>query len=781
MTPEAKERDMQTQQAEPPAGPPRPRFSLNLSHLIAMMFVCAVVLGAGVALQPQEAGLPGLFFLAGVTVIAALFFHLLSSGQWSSDLVPPRLFALALDSDPQPACITGSDGAALYANRAWRRVFGRTPTGAIVLPVTAFSQDSDSAQGMYRLVRAASHGKAHQEELRYRGPAAGSALVTATPLGARGYTIWRVADVTAKRQSQTMDASQRQNVVVQLRSIDGKPKEKEPMLPLGAPSDVASRIQRYIADAPVGIALLDADGRVIECNHAIARIAGTALPGMRLRLFSDFLTEPSAAEFCARLSHSEEAGSTLAPADVRFKQTADRTAQLYVSRISTANADNKDPAAVIYLVDTTGQTKLENQFAQNQKMQAVGQLAGGIAHDFNNLLTVINGAAEFLMQRHPPGDPSFEDVNQISATCMRAAGLVRQLLAFSRRQDRTPEIMSMTDVVSDWTQTLRRVIGERVSLKVEHGRDLWPVMADPNQIGNVLMNLVVNARDAMPSGGTLIIRTANQGVAEARMFGQVLIPAGEYLSIEVEDTGIGIPQESLSKIFEPFYTTKEKGHGTGLGLATVYGIVKQTGGFIFAESEVGKGTVFRIFLPRYRDADRSVDAGPAPAAPLPEKPMQRDLTGHGTILLVEDEEAVRDFAARALTQRGYKVTEAGNGEEALEHLRDPAKTFDLLMSDVVMPGMDGPTLVKTVRNERPDMRIMFMSGYFEEAFENAGERMADFHFLPKPFSLKQLTAKVKDVLSAPVRPAVAMTGEPLASPGEDTQGTRTGPIPPAMP
>jgi two-component system cell cycle sensor histidine kinase/response regulator CckA len=284
-----------------------------------------------------------------------------------------------------------------------------------------------------------------------------------------------------------------------------------------------------------------------------------------------------------------------------------------------------------------------------------------------------------------------------------------------------------------------------VKLKVEHGRDLWPVMADPTQLGNVLINLAVNARDAMPNGGTLTIRTSNVEVEETKSQGLVLMPTGEYCMIEVEDTGIGIPKENLGKIFEPFFTTKDKGHGTGLGLASVYGIVKQTGGYIFPESEVGRGTVFRIYLPKYV-ASAVVET---PKAAEPEKGQApRDLTGVGTILLVEDEDAVRDFAVRALTMRGYKVLAASGGEEALEIVETHDGEIDLLISDVVMPSMDGPTLVKAVREKKPNLRIVFISGYAEEAFRNSPDRPEDFHFLPKPFSLKQLTTKVKDVLEA---------------------------------
>jgi len=369
----------------------------------------------------------------------------------------------------------------------------------------------------------------------------------------------------------------------------------------------------------------------------------------------------------------------------------------------------------------------------------VGQLAGGVAHDFNNLLTVIIGNSEFLLMRHQAGDPSFKEINEIHQNALRAATLVGQLLAFSRKQTMQPKVLAVREVVGELALMLRRLLREGIDLKLEHGTDLWPVHADEAQLSNAIINLVVNARDAMANGGTVTIRTANETTATATALGTAIMPAGEYVRIEVSDTGTGIPQEILGKIFDPFFTTKPVGQGTGLGLATVYGIVKQTGGFITVESEVGRGTSFRIYLPRHR-AEQAAAAEPERAAP-------RDVTGQDTILLVEDEEAVRSFAARALRMRGYNVIEAAGGDEALEHVRTAKAPIHLVITDVVMPNMDGPTLVRAVRKIRPDMAVIFMSGYAEEAFRRNDEKAEDLYFLPKPFGLKQLAAKVKEVLS----------------------------------
>jgi len=289
---------------------------------------------------------------------------------------------------------------------------------------------------------------------------------------------------------------------------------------------------------------------------------------------------------------------------------------------------------------------------------------------------------------------------------------------------------------------LKRLVGENVNLEIKHDRDLGLVRVDETQLVQVLMNLAVNARDAMPDGGSLTIRTANISRAEAMALGHEIMRPDDYVLIEVADTGCGIPKELLGKIFEPFFTTKAVGQGTGLGLSTVYGIVKQTNGFIFPESEIGKGTVFRIYLPRYFEEQQAGTAEETVAE------RAQDHTGRGTILLVEDEDAVRSFAARALSMRGYSVLEAAGGELALELLHGHDGKIDMLISDVMMPGMNGPTLVKAVRAERPDMKIILISGYAEDAFRKELSREGqDLAFLPKPFSLKQLISKVKEVMA----------------------------------
>ena len=390
-------------------------------------------------------------------------------------------------------------------------------------------------------------------------------------------------------------------------------------------------------------------------------------------------------------------------------------------------------------------------------MESVGQLAGGIAHDFNNVLSAIMMATDFLLNAHKPTDPSFKDIIQIKQNANRAAALVRQLLAFSRKQTLRPQVLDLGETLSDLGMLLKRLIGEKVTFPgVVHGRDLWPVKVDISQFEQVIVNLAVNARDAMPDGGTLSIRTANVAAADSGKYAYKGMPNADYVLVEVTDTGTGIPPDIIDKIFEPFFTTKEVGKGTGLGLSTVYGIVKQTGGFVYVDSGPGN-TAFRIFLPRHvagaEDALTQVPAGDAPAiasvmsaAGSMANAASADLTGQGTILLVEDEEGLRALNARGLSSRGYTVLEAGNGVEAIEVLEKQGDV-DLVVSDVVMPEMDGPTLLKELRRRDPKVKIIFVSGYAEEAFSKNLPEQEQYEFLAKPFTLKQLVTKVKETMA----------------------------------
>src|SRR6185312_14681664 len=494
------------------------------------------------------------------------------------------------------------------------------------------------------------------------------------------------------------------------------------------------RFERFFANAPVGIALLDEQGRFAEANATLGAFFGAApadLIGKALVTFLPEADRPGLASDLAAAMIGRPPGEP-----VELSLASGKSAALVMSRDS-------EGGLILHFIDTTDQKKIEAQFIQSQKMQAVGQLAGGVAHDFNNLLTAMIGLCDLLLLRFRPGDPSFADIMQIKQNANRAANLVRQLLAFSRQQTLQPRVLNITDVLVELSHLLRRLIGENIELKVVHGRDLGLVKVDQGQLEQVIINLAVNARDAMPGGGTLTIRTANVSSEFPMRRGHEVMPPGEYVLAEVTDTGIGIPRENLARIFEPFFSTKEVGSGTGLGLSTVYGIVKQTGGFVFVDSETGKGAAFSIFLPRHAGGESLASAK---AADLGDASATRDLTGAGTLLLVEDEDPVRLFSARALRNKGYKVIEAKSGEAALEVITSGSEKVELLITDVVMPRMDGPNLVKHVRELYPEMKVIFISGYTEDAFRKRLDHDADIHFLPKPFSLKQLAGKVKEVM-----------------------------------
>ena len=500
-------------------------------------------------------------------------------------------------------------------------------------------------------------------------------------------------------------------------------------------------IDRFFTDSPIGIAVVTTRGKMLERNNVFRDFLRDLGLG-KVRTLEDFIEAEDYRDILGKVDDTIASGAANTVADVNFKGDADKRGQLYITRLE--NFAGHDAVAILYLIDTTEQKSLELQFAQSQKMQAVGQLAGGIAHDFNNLLTAITGFCDLLLVRRGPGDQSFSDIIQIKQNANRAANLVRQLLAFSRQQTLRPKVLLITDVLAELSNLLRRLIGENIELEMKHGRDLGLVKVDQGQLEQVIINLCVNARDAMPDGGRIVIRTRNVSYKESLKISQryKVMPPNDYVLLEVEDTGTGIPKEHLGKIFEPFFSTKEVGKGTGLGLSTVYGIVKQTDGFIFPTSELGRGTVFSIYLPIHKEAGR--EKAPAGGEEGAGK-AAKDLTGKGNILLVEDEDAVRMFASRALKNKGYKIFEASGGDKALQLVEELEGKLDLVISDVVMPQMDGPTLVKKIRETNPDLKVIFISGYAEDAFDKSmGQE--DFNFLPKPFSLKQLAEQVKEVL-----------------------------------
>lgn len=498
-----------------------------------------------------------------------------------------------------------------------------------------------------------------------------------------------------------------------------------------------SRLVRFLDDAPVAVALTTTDGTIIEANDMLVEMSGGVA---RVGAVVSVAVRPhDRSEVMERIAEVVDGGEAPLPLEVRLTGDAgvEHEARFHVHTISTERGE----LLLNYLIDVTEMKKIENQLAQVQKMQAVGQLAGGIAHDVNNVLTAIRGHTDLLMLRHHEGDPDFEYLTQIRAQTERAAEFISQLLAYSRRQTMRREITQLTDILDDMRLMLRHLTTERVEFKVQHTRDLGLVRIDRSEFQRVIMNLGVNAGHAMPEGGQLIMRTSNVAPDDPIIDNYDVMAPNAYVQIEISDTGSGIAPENLEKIFEPFFTTKGQGQGTGLGLSTVYGIIKQMNGFIFCESEVGKGTTFRIFLPRYEGKSPTEEVAIAKKGPAT-KP--KDLSGSGCVLLVEDEEAVRSFAVRALELRGYKVLDAAGGEEALEIVMENPDEIDLIVSDVIMPGMTGPEMMRKVRELRSDVTFIFISGYAEDAFREEMLEDENFRFLAKPFSLNDLAVKVKE-------------------------------------
>ncbi len=510
------------------------------------------------------------------------------------------------------------------------------------------------------------------------------------------------------------------------------------------------RFMRFFDHTPMAIATVDRAGAVVRANARFAKLAQSL--GLEASANNSIFRTVNARDrssLIAAINQAAEGQGDIAPVEAMLDGGKERWGQFFVTAVEPDERETE--AAIVYMLETTERRTLENQINQSQKMDMVGQLAGGIAHDFNNVLSAIMMANDFLLNAHKPTDPSFQDIMQIKQNATRAATLVRQLLAFSRKQTLRPQVLDLGDALSDLTMLLRRLIGEKVKFDPVHGRDLWPVKVDVSQFEQVIVNLAVNARDAMPGGGKLTIKTANVSTQEAEKLSYKGMPPADYVRIDVSDTGTGIPADIVDKIFEPFFSTKEVGKGTGLGLSTVYGIVKQTGGFVYVDSEEGKGTTFHIFLPRHHP-EQEVQHEPqatngaikdAAAAPKPKV----DLTGQGTILLVEDEEGLRSLNARGLRSRGYTVIEASNGIEALDALEERDGAIDLVVSDVVMPEMDGPTLLRKMRGRNPDLKIIFVSGYAEDAFAKSLEENEKFDFLAKPFALSALVAKVKETMA----------------------------------
>jgi two-component system cell cycle sensor histidine kinase/response regulator CckA len=675
----------------------------GLDLLVLGLFATVVALAAWTVLRSGPDTAAGGLLFAGLTGFIALGFLVFRSARRSpsSTDTGEEPFLSALE---EPAAIVAVDGRIRFSNPAWRSLMGQ----AHRLPRT-----SASAPGLFEALTEARRGGIGRASLHVGGLERPTIISTA---GAQRFLV-RLLQAAAPMPDPETDVRSRRS---------------RPQASAGPTPDT---LDAFAAAAPFGAALLGGGdpfrAPVIEANPTLSAITATQDLG---GAFGDLFDAASLVEARQRL---ESGRSHLEAVEMRLSGDLARIVHLYLS----PSGDRW----VAFLVDVSEQKQIELQLSQSQKMQAIGQLAGGVAHDFNNLLMAIFMQLDELAQRHPVGDPSYEGLNQIRQTSTRAAELVRKLLAFSRKQTVQRESLDLGELISEFEVLLRRVLPEDIALVTEYGRNLPIVRADRGQLETAVMNLVVNARDAIRShgGSTVRIRAARVSAAEAQALGYP-DPQGEQAMIEVSDDGAGIPADVLDKIFDPFFTTKPVGEGTGLGLATVYGIVKQSDGWISVDSRPAQGAAFRIFLPVH------VPAMAAPAPPRPARPAARDLSGAGRILFVEDEDAVRSVAAKLLRARGYEVIEAASGEEALDLAEAHAGEIDLMISDVVMPGMQGPELLRAARDYLAGAPVMFISGYAEAEFSNLLEGEANVSFLAKPIDIKTLAERVKQELQRAV-------------------------------
>jgi two-component system cell cycle sensor histidine kinase/response regulator CckA len=700
----ARNRDAVMVEQQHEFGGPKPHRFDPLTAGAAVFFAMALLLGLYPAVRGGAATMGGLLLLLGLIGVGLFAVLALRRGAGVRDADGLSADAL-IDALAEPAALTTADGRIVAANAAWDETVGRGRR----LPKPA------QPGGLFAGLTAARRGEIGEVELSVGGQARATLI---SSLGARRYLV-RLREAA---------------VVASL------PAHNDPTLaPSAEPSlEAVTTLDAFAAAAPFGAALLEGsdplEATIVQVNPAFEAVSGGRnLVGGRL---ADLVEPASWLEAAARI----DAGRA-GPVEVRLAYDPTHVAHVYLTRAETG--------FIAYVVDVSEQKQMELQLAQSQKMQAIGQLAGGVAHDFNNLLTALQFRLDELLQAHPVGDPSYEGLIEIRQTGVRAADLVRKLLAFSRKQTVQRETLELGELISEFEVLLRRLLREDVKLETDYGRNLPQVRADKSQLETAVMNLAVNARDAVRAqgGGVVRIRTARLSLADARALGYADDKAlrGEVALIEVADNGTGIPPEVMSKIFDPFFTTKPVGEGTGLGLATVYGIVKQMDGWIHVESAPGKGAAFRIFLPVYVPPLTAMT--PAPVV-IPVKPVARDLSGAGRILFVEDEDAVRGVAARLLRNRGYEVIEACDGEEALLLAEEWAGKIDLMISDVIMPGIDGPTLLKKARCYLGSAPVMFISGYAEAEFSDLLEDESGVTFLPKPIDIKTLAERVKQQLQA---------------------------------
>jgi len=538
--------------------------------------------------------------------------------------------------------------------------------------------------------------------------------------------------LSTKKERATAEIAQLQERV---RALEAALQEKE------------KKLQEIYDEAPIGYHELNERGEIISMNRTELNMLGYSFGEVFGQPIWKFVVEE---EMTRKITLAKLAG------DVSFHETFERTYRrrdgstltvLVKDRI-IKDQDGKISGIRSTVEDITERRrseealrKSEEQLRQWQKVEAIGNLAGGVAHDFSNLLMTIKGCTEILLRNLEPEDKRREEVIEIQKAAERATSLTRQLLAFARKQVLQPQVVNLNDIVTNMTKILQRIIGEDIQLATVLEPKLWPVKVDPGQMEQVIMNLALNARDAMPRGGQLMIETANVNLNEEFTRQHVSMKPGAYVKMTVRDTGCGMDKETLNRIFEPFFTTKEKGKGTGLGLSTVYGIIKQSGGNIWAASELGQGSTFTIYLPK------DTSAVPKKYRPKPAQPPL-PIRGTETILLVEDEAAVRSMLRQTLESNGYKVLEAPDGQEAINICQNYPGPIHLLLTDVIMPGMNGRELSQILSRRFPKLKVLFMSGYPDNSIVHLGTLEPPTMFLQKPFTLSTLEMKVREILDA---------------------------------
>ncbi len=747
--------------------------AVHLRSRASFVLASAMLFTAAALLLPDGSGRIGLMFVAGTLGMVAFWIAFVSLAEVRNEQRVSGSMSELIDNDSAPTIVTDADGTIIYRNPAAVRVYGadkaKTLAGALQKAL------ANPGAILFRMqTRAAATGSAQEDvvtrlgHLRLNSHKAGQAAYLwrieksadrpersgdPVPLpmltvgrndavlfmnaaarelvGERARTLDRICPSLPLRSGQLNDISTQDGVtsclVVELEGTAGR--REVFLLPGVAATERQPDGWAFFDELPVPLLKLTRNGDVQLSNRPARDLLGVA--GCTGQMLGD-LMEGLGRSISDWLEDAAVGRGTVHSEFLRVKRE-DREVFVQV----TLNRATEDGEIVLIAVlnDATELKSLEAQFVQSQKMQAIGQLAGGVAHDFNNLLTAISGHCDLLLLRHDQGDSDYSDLVQINQNANRAAALVGQLLAYSRKQTLRPEVMDLRDALSDLTHLLNRLVGEKVTLSLSHDPMLSAIRADKRQLEQVLMNLVVNARDAMPDGGDIRIETENYVLDEPLRRDRAVVSPGRYVSVKVIDQGTGIPADKLQKVFEPFFTTKRTGEGTGLGLSTAYGIIKQTGGFIFADSTPGEGTCFVLLLP----AHDVVEAAPVVAKSKP----RPETSAEGVVLLVEDEAPVRAFASRALQLRGFTVLEAECAEDALELLADQTLEVDVFVTDVVMPGIDGPSWVQEALKQRPEVNVVFVSGYAEETFGDTQAKIPNSVFLPKPFSLTELTETVQ--------------------------------------